>query len=184
MKYFNFLSLILVGFLFAFSSLSVMAQDETLPDAPKQQANQPERPKLMEQLGLTREQIQEIRRINAEKRPLLREAQNRLREANRNLDQAIYADNANETDIQAQIKQVQFAQAEVIKIRSTTELAVRKILTAEQLVKFRDVRQQFMQKMNNRQNQRRNRRMDSQNRPADAPLRNFKNRSRLPRSNN
>ena len=185
MKNFNFLSLTLIGLLMTFSFVSVKAQDETAsPDASNNQFNRERRPKLLEQLDLTQEQIQQIRRINTGQRPLLREAQSRLRRANQNLDQAIYADNANENDIQARIKETQIAQAEVIKIRSTMELAIRRILNAEQLSKFRGTRQQFTQKMNDRQNRRRNRRMNLQNRPVDMPNRRTKNRQRFPRLNN
>lgn len=183
MKNFNFFSFVLIGFLMAFSFFSVTAQDETQQDVPKPSANQEQRPKLMEQLGLTPEQIQAIRRINSEKKPLLREAQNRLREANRGLDEAIYSDSPNEADVQARLKEVHQAQAEVTRIRSTNELAVRRILTAEQITKFRELRRQFNGKLNNRQMQRRNRRMDLPNRPADVPQRLFKNSQRRARPN-
>jgi Spy/CpxP family protein refolding chaperone len=183
MKKFNFFSLILVGFLIVISFLPAKAQDET-PNASNQQTDGERRPKLLEQLNLSAEQIQQIRRINIEKKPLLREAQNRLREANRNLDRAIYADNSNENDIQASIKEVQKAHSEVIRIRSLNELAVRRILTAEQLVKFRDFRERNMTEKNNRQNQRRNQRMELKKRSPDAPNRLFKNRRRFPRSSN
>ena len=180
MKKFNFLSLILVGSLIVFSFLTVKAQDE-MPDTSNQQANRERRPRLLEQLDLNAEQIRQIRQINTEKRPLLREAQNRLREANRNLDRAIYADNANETDIQARLKDVQTAHAEVIRLRSMNELAVRRILTAEQLVKFRDFRERFMTNKTNRQNQRRNRQMEFRRRSSEAPNRLLRNRRRFPR---
>ncbi|MCA1623018.1 MAG: periplasmic heavy metal sensor [Acidobacteria bacterium] len=184
MKNFNFLSLTLIGLLVAFSFLSVKAQDEMPSSDTSMQNNIRERrPKLVQQLDLTPEQMQQIRRINAEQKPLLRDAQIRLREANQNLDQAIYAENANETNIQARIKETQIAQAEVIKIRSTMELAIRRILTAEQLSKFRETRRKFVQNRNNRQKQRRNQKMDLQNRPADVPNRRIKNRERFPRSN-
>ncbi len=91
----------------------------------------------------------------------MREAQERLREANRNLDQAIYADVANDAEVQTRLKEVQSAHAEVIKIKSATELAVRKILTPDQLTKFRDVRQQFMEKKEDMQRQMKNRRTNA-----------------------
>ncbi len=161
MKKFDFLSLIFVGLLMIFSFSAVKAQDEMPPDAPNRQADRARRPNLLAELGLTQNQRREIRRINMEKRPLARDAQQRLREANGNLDQAIYADNANETEIQARLKDVQTAQAELIKIRFTNELSVRKILTAEQLAKFRALRRQFAQSMGDNPNQPRKRRMQN-----------------------
>jgi len=115
--------------------------------------------------------------LNADKKPLIREAQMRLRQANRNLDQAIYADNVDETEIAARMKELQLAQAEVIKIRSLTELAVRKILTPEQLIKFREIRRQFAERLENRQNQ-------LKNRMTDAPNRRRNNRQNALRPNN
>lgn len=82
----------------------------------------------------------------------MQEAQQRFRQANRALDAAIYADSPNETDVQARMKEVQLAQAEIIKIRTTSELAIRKVLTPEQLVKFRELRENFMRRMQNQQN--------------------------------
>ena len=159
MKEFKFLSLVFAGLLIVFSSSAVKAQDEMPPtDAPGKQFARQRRPNLMAELGLTQNQRQQIRRINVEKRPLLREAQQRLREANRNLDQAIYANNVIESEIQARLKEVQTAQAELIKMRLTNELAVRRLLTAEQLSKFRDLRERFSREMENNQDRRQQRR--------------------------
>ncbi|MBA3633846.1 MAG: periplasmic heavy metal sensor [Acidobacteria bacterium] len=178
MKKLNFLSFIFAGLLLAGSFTAVKAQNEMPPpDAPNQKFDAPQRPKLMAQLGLTQEQIRQIRQINQEKKPQIREAQERLREANRNLDQAIYADAANDAEIQTRLKELQSAHAEVIKIKSATELAVRKILTPEQLAKFRDVRRQFMERKADFQNRRKNRR-------NNAPFRPMNNRQRPPRQNN
>ena len=184
MKNFNFINFVLIGFLTALSFLSVTAQDQApAADDFKTSADQRQRPKLVEQLDLTREQIQAIRRINAERRPLLREAQSRLREANRSLDEAIYSNDANEADIQARLKEVQQAQAEVARIRLSNELAVRRVLNAGQITKFRELRQQFNQKKIDRQIEKRNRKMDLPNRPAGVPRRIFRNRQRPPRPN-
>ena len=42
--------------------------------------------KIMEELGLTREQIQQIRRINQERKPIMQSAQQRWQAARRELD--------------------------------------------------------------------------------------------------
>ncbi len=82
-------------------------------------------------------------------------------------------------------EEAQAAQAEVIKIRSMNELAVRRILTAEQITKFRVFREQFMQKMNDRKNQKRNSRLKNfPNRPFGSPNKRFDKRQNLPRSTN
>ncbi|MBP7415352.1 MAG: hypothetical protein KA831_01775 [Pyrinomonadaceae bacterium] len=116
-------------------------------DGQNQGANQqPDiRTNALRQLGLSREQVQQIRRMNMERKPLMDEAQNRLRMANRSLDDAIYADQVNDADVQARLKELQLAQADVARIRFMNELSVRKILTPEQLVRFREIRQRFEQ---------------------------------------
>jgi Spy/CpxP family protein refolding chaperone len=141
-------------FIFALGTatvLGVSAQDEGLDDGPQDDdrpmagRRQEPRINLLRQLGLSREQIQRIRRLNAARRPLVQAAQERFREANRQLDAAIYADEVNEEDVRARLKDVQLAHAELIRIRSMDELAVRRLLTAEQLITFRQLRNRFHQ---------------------------------------
>lgn len=175
-KKFSLLSLFFLVLLFFGSLSAAKAQEETPPAAPNQNFGKPPRPNLFKELGLTPEQRQQIKRLNMERKPQMRQAQERLREANRNLDQAIYADNVNESEIQARLKDVQSAHAEIIKIRSMTELAIRRILTAEQLQKFREVRQQFAENLKNRFNR-------SPDSSTDAPPRNFSS-PRPPRRDN
>jgi Spy/CpxP family protein refolding chaperone len=106
----------------------------------------------------------------------MQDAQKRLREANRNLDLAIYADSIDETSIQFQLKEVQTAQAEVQKIRAMSELEIRKILTPEQLVIFRDLRENFANRLRNNQQRRQNRRQNNKNRPINNQNRNLPKR--------
>lgn len=176
MKNSKFAALIFVALLMIFSCSAVYAQEESpTGDAPKRNLNQ-DRPSLLAELNLTPNQIQQIRRINRENQAIKREAQQRLREAKRSLDQAIYADNADETEIRARLKDAQQAHAEVLKINSATEFAVRRVLTAEQLVKFREVRQIFAEQKEAIQNQRKNNRLN-------APNKKLVNRPRRLRNN-
>ena len=142
-------SLIFFAFLILFGAVFTNAQNIQENQPNERQNVRPQR--LFEQLGLSREQIQQIRRINQEKQPLIREAQEKLREANRALDAAIYADNANEVEIQNRLKDAQTAQAEVVKIRTSIEFAVRQVLTTEQLAKFRQLREDFAKQVQERQ---------------------------------
>lgn len=118
------------------------------------------RPNLLQELGLTREQIQAVRRINQERKPVEQAARKRFQDANRSLNMAIYSDNVDEADFQAKLSEFQSAQAEMARIKFANELAVRRVLTPDQLVKFRDLRQRFADIRENRQN-----------RPVDPPAR-------------
>lgn len=138
-------------FLFIFAGVS-FAQEET--DTPQQFEQQTQRPNLLRELGLTQEQVRQIRLINAENKDKMRDAQARLREATRSLDQAVYADALDEELLRTRLREVVEAQAEVTKLRAAAELAVRRVLTPEQLTRFREIRQRFIQLRQERQNKR------------------------------
>jgi Spy/CpxP family protein refolding chaperone len=149
------LKTILIILATALLAVAVAAQDD--PTSDKKIADRPNPPvRILAELGLTREQIQQIRRINAERKPLITDAQLKLREANRELDLAIYSETASEDDIKLKMKDVQSAQAEVIKVRTLTEYLIRKVLTPEQLDKFRQLRERMMQRRNQPNDTRRN----------------------------
>jgi len=171
-KYFP-LRYVLLTVILLLSASFISAQERPAAQDAAQQfdTTQPEntRPNLMRELGLSQEQIQQIRRMNAERKPVMNQAQRRLRMANRALDQAIYSDSVNEEDVQVRLKEFQAAQAEMVRLRFTNELAVRKILTPEQLVRFRELRQNFAEQ----------RRQNMQNNPAGRPLR-LRNRQLRP----
>lgn len=164
MKKLHLLFLLIVLF---FTVSAVQAQEENPSpdnDAVNQNQNVPRRPNLLAELNLSPEQIGQIRQINADNKNLRREAQEKLREANRRLDQAVYAENADENEVQARIKDVHAAQLEVLKLRTQAEFAVRKILTPEQLTRFREIRRQFNEQKQNSPEMRKNRRLNFPNR--------------------
>jgi Spy/CpxP family protein refolding chaperone len=97
---------------------------------------------LLRRLNLTPEQVGQLRAIRQqhqlEARPLLR----RLNQARRALDEAIYADGLNEELIRERSREVAEAQAAVLRLNTLVEVRVRRILTAEQLQRFRDLRRE------------------------------------------
>ena len=102
-----------------------------------------DKPNLMSQLGLSPEQMEQIRQINKQRKPRMAAAQERFRLANRALDEEIYGDTPNDADVDARVKEVQAAQSDLTALRAASELAVRRILTPEQLVRFRELRAKF-----------------------------------------
>ena len=150
MKKINFLSLIFT-FLLAFAFSNVKAQETSPTDETK--PNQTVRPfKIMQALGLSPEQVQQIRRINQQRKPIMQTAQQNWREANRNLDAAIYADDATDEQVRDLTKIAQTAQTTLLKERTLTEYQIRKVLTPEQLVKFRQLREEIKQRVENLNN--------------------------------
>ena len=121
------------------------AKAQNVSDVQKQQFDEPQRPQLLRELGLKPEQIRRIKAINGENREKMREANFRLREARINLDAAIYSNNPDAALVETKLREFQNAQAEIAKIRTMTEFAIRQVLTPEQLVRFRELRERFEQ---------------------------------------
>jgi hypothetical protein len=123
--------------LFVLSGLS-FAQDN--PQNPPPNDRQRD---VLAQLGLSPEQVQQFRRANADHRPVMQAAQQRLREANRDLDMAIYSDTVSEEVFQTRLRAFQEAQSDVTRLRFQNELAIRRILTPDQVTRFREIRRRF-----------------------------------------
>lgn len=125
---------------------------------------------LRRQLGLSQDQLTRLREINRQGRPQMQEANRALRDANRELDLAIYADEINEALIAERVARFQQAQAKVAELRFKGELEIRKLLTPEQLVKFRELRERAEKRREEVRDEIQRRRPDNQpNRPR--PLR-------------
>jgi Spy/CpxP family protein refolding chaperone len=143
-----YLSLILLTA--ALACGSAYAQDSQ-PRGTEGALLRPNKPNFLKELDLSREQIQKIRRLNQQRRPLMQAAQERLRNANLALDDAIYAENPVDADVQAKLKDVQAAHEEVVKLRITDEYAIRRVLTKEQLAKFLQLRAAFTKRLGERE---------------------------------
>lgn len=182
MKINTFLKTLILATTLCFGA-NVFAQEVKTDEQPQPQPTVDNKVTLLRHLGLSREQIQQIRRMNAERKPLMDAAQQRLREATEQLDKTIYAENVADGEFQEHLKAVQLAQAEVSKIRFANELAIRRVLTPEQLIKFRELRRRFEAAQQNFQNQRRERMLDQQNRTDYRPLQNNQNLRRVIKQN-
>jgi len=126
----------------------------SVADALGQSENQfaeppPRRPNLLQALGLTQDQVRQLRQLNTSMQPQLRESERAMRQAKQSLDEAIYSDELSDQLIQERLQIFQKAQFEVAKNRTMMETSVRKILTRDQLFKFKRLRQNFQPKPNN-----------------------------------
>ncbi|HJQ33445.1 MAG TPA: Spy/CpxP family protein refolding chaperone [Pyrinomonadaceae bacterium] len=123
------------------------AQQPVQPDAP--QAVQQEGARqhgagnaLMKRLNLTPEQRERLREIRRQRETEARELTRRVRLARRALDEAIYADTVDEALVEQRTRALSEAQAAALRLRASTELQVRSVLTPEQLRTFRQLRRQ------------------------------------------
>ncbi len=97
---------------------------------------------LMQRLNLTPEQRQRLREIQQQSAPELRDLTRRLRLARRALDEAVYADTADEALVEQRSRELAVLQNLLTHARAVTELKVRSVLTGEQLRRFRNLRRQ------------------------------------------
>lgn len=131
-------------FLLALSSSRAVAQNpvEFPPGEPPPHAGQDA--DWREALGLTPEQMSRIREIRERHRAERQSAHQRLVQARRALDQAIYADEVNEGEVERLARELAEAQGAEVRLRAATELSIRRVLTAEQLNTFRAIRMRRM----------------------------------------
>src|SRR5690348_2462041 len=111
----------------------------------------------IEQLRLTPDQRQAIRRIVAENRDERQATNQRVREANVALDQALDSDPPDENLIEQRINDLAAAQTAQLRMRIHAEVKIRRILRPEQIATLRRLRLQVRDVMNpqrlNRPNQ-------------------------------
>lgn len=94
------------------------------------------------QLNLTPEQREQIRSIRGDKKAERASINQRLREANAALDEALDADIPDEAVIERRVRDLVEAQAAAMRIRILTEIRIRRVLTAEQRNLLRSLQRQ------------------------------------------
>jgi Spy/CpxP family protein refolding chaperone len=102
----------------------------------------------IEQLRLSPDQRQAIRRILADGRDERQSTNRRLREANVALDQALDTQPIDENLIEQKINELAAAQAAQLRMRIHTEMKIRRILRPEQLATLQRLRLQLRDVMN------------------------------------
>jgi Spy/CpxP family protein refolding chaperone len=128
--------------LFATAALSQPVQQPAQQPAPGPEAMRPGDGDPIRQLNLTPEQREQIRAIREHNQNERAVTMQKLREANRALEQALNAENPDEAVVEQRLKDVAEAQASQNRLRVLTEIRIRRVLTAEQRVLLRSLQQQ------------------------------------------
>ena len=97
-------------------------------------------PDLLGRLNLTPDQLQQIRRIQREMRDERTAANQRLRESNRALEDALDAESPDEQVIEQRIQAVNAAQNAQLRTRIQTEIRIRRVLNPNQLAILKNIR--------------------------------------------
>lgn len=119
------------------------------------------------QLNLTPEQREQIRSIRQETTSERAAINQRVREANRALETALDSDNPDETAVEQKMRDLAAAQADAMRMRISTEVKIRRVLTVEQRTTLRSLRQQARERQHERlemRDQRQRRRAERSNR--------------------
>jgi len=134
MKSFVRLTLPLIVLILSAYSISY-AQDPQSNSAPPQDA-----PDLLGRLRLSPDQIQRIRLIQRDTKDERATIQQRLREANRALEESLDTENVDESVIDQRMQDVNAAQNAQLRLRIQTELRIRRVLNPEQRAMLKDIR--------------------------------------------
>src|SRR5690349_5838384 len=98
-------------------------------------------PNLQAELGLTPDQIQKWRALNQELRPQEVAGTLKVRDAKRALAEAMEAPTPNESLIKQRAKELADAQSTMTQLQALRQARVLQILTPEQRVKLREIRE-------------------------------------------
>ncbi|HEX8422032.1 MAG TPA: periplasmic heavy metal sensor [Pyrinomonadaceae bacterium] len=139
--------------LLAGGGVAVRAQDADEPELATRAQGGVGAAGLLRALNLTPEQRAQIKAIRREVEPQGRLLGRRLRQARRALDEAIYADNPDDRVIEERVREVGAAQAAVLRMRTFTELKIRRVLSAGQLDAFRQLQRRPRVRQQQRMNQ-------------------------------
>jgi Spy/CpxP family protein refolding chaperone len=174
-KWISFAVLLLLAGAFAQATAQTAAPQQSQTDPAQVRANQGNPAPDLAQLNLTPEQIQKWRAINAELKDQQQAATFRLRLARRALAEAIESPTSNEELIKQRAKEVSEAQAATNELQALRQARIHQMLTPEQRIKLREIRQQNQANKSNNQQLPRNgvgRRQDGLPRNANsaAPL--------------
>ncbi len=125
------------------------------------------------QLNLTPEQREQVRTIRQQTNVERAGINQRVAEANRALEAALDSDSPDDTLVEQRVRELATAQAAAMRMRITTEVKIRRVLTAEQRTILRNLRQQARENQRERMEMRDQRQRRREERPNT--LRNQRN---------
>ena len=102
------------------------------------------------QLNLSPEQREQIRTIRQQTNVERATINQRVAEANRALETALDSDNPEEAAVEQKMKDLAAAQADAMRMRISTEVKIRRVLTVEQRAILRTLRQEARDRQRDR----------------------------------
>jgi Spy/CpxP family protein refolding chaperone len=137
------MKIILRSVLVTFMLLMLVATVVTvsaMPQSPQQDPSPTPAQDPITMLNLTPEQRQKIRAIRAESKEERATIIERVKSSNEALERTLDADNPNEEEVELRLRDLAAAQAASTRMRVLQELRIRRVLTPEQIAKWRTIR--------------------------------------------
>lgn len=138
------------------------AQQPPAPNEPQHEARGGD---PIRQLNLTPEQREQIRSIRQQTNAERATINQRVGVANRALEAALDSDNPDEAAIEQRMKDLATAQADAMRMRISTEVKIRRVLTVEQRAILRTLRQETRDRQRERLEMRDEKQQRRQERP-------------------
>ena len=135
--------------------LAAVGTVSAMPQNPQQDPSPAPVQDPITMLNLTPEQRQKIRAIRAENKEERATIIERVRSSNEALERTLDADNPDEAEVELRLKDLAAAQAASNRMRVLQELKIRRVLTPEQIAKWRTIRLEAAQRRREVQEQRR-----------------------------
>jgi Spy/CpxP family protein refolding chaperone len=132
--------LALLVVLLSFTAVPIVHGQTTQQQAASTEAQQDTDP--IRQLNLTPEQREQIRSIREQSKTERAAINERVRNANRELEAALDSDNPDEAVVEQRVRDLAGAQAAAMRMRILTEIRIKRVLTLEQRNVLRSLQQQ------------------------------------------
>ena len=133
-----------IVWLVAATSVAVGATSPSVRANQQQQPDSQQRPSVddpIRELNLSAEQRERIRAIRQQLQAERATINQRLRETNQALEETLDADNPDESVVEQRLRDVAAAQTAATRMRVLSEVRIRRVLTPEQLIALRRMRQ-------------------------------------------
>lgn len=117
-----------------------MRRGEALDNADRARMAQDLMRRVFDRLDLSDQQKLQIRQIHFDSQADIRAARAQVRNARRTLEESLYGDNFDQTVVEARIKDVTQAEANLLHLETESQAKVRQVLTPEQVRRFRELR--------------------------------------------
>jgi Spy/CpxP family protein refolding chaperone len=130
-----------------------LGRNQKLRPAQPMIGNRPIPMNLLRRIGITQEQLRQIRQIRRDNDDRIVAVGRRLREARRALEQAMVKEPFDEAVVKRRAEELAQAQAEAVRLHAEIRAQIRKILTPEQVNRLLELEREYRQRQSQQDDQ-------------------------------